>query len=118
MQRGKEEEIEESLKDKRERRNSSQPQNKKSAGSIFKNPKELDTEGKPLKSWKLIEQAGLRGLNRGDALVSPEHCNFIVNTGKAKAKDVDYLICLIKEKVYEFSNVLLEQEVEYFGTIP
>ncbi|MCB1159729.1 MAG: UDP-N-acetylenolpyruvoylglucosamine reductase, partial [Leptospiraceae bacterium] len=47
-----------------------------------------------------------------------EHCNFIVNTGKAKAKDVDYLICLIKEKVYEFSNVLLEQEVEYFGTIP
>ncbi|MEM7179286.1 MAG: UDP-N-acetylmuramate dehydrogenase [Spirochaetota bacterium] len=110
--------IQESLKEKRERRNSSQPANKRSAGSIFKNPKGQDNDGTPLKSWKLIDRVGLRGQSKGDALLSPEHCNFIVNTGQAKAVDVDYLIRLAREKVEKQSGIVLEQEVEYFGTIP
>jgi UDP-N-acetylmuramate dehydrogenase len=116
-ERGELSEIEESLKDKRDRRNSSQPENKKSAGSVFKNPKGIDSEGNPLKAWKLIDSTGLRGLIKGGAQISPEHCNFIVNLGTATAKDVSYLVNIIQEKVFESSGVLLEREIEYFGTI-
>jgi UDP-N-acetylmuramate dehydrogenase len=117
LQAGNLSEIEWSLKDKRDRRNSSQPKNKKSAGSVFKNPKGLDNHGKPLKAWSLIDQVGLRGLIQGGAQISPEHCNFIVNIGEAKAKDVAYLAALIQEKVHKELGILLEREIEYFGTI-
>ncbi len=111
------EEIELSLKEKRERRNASQPQNKKSAGSVFKNPPLKDEKGEPLKAWKLIDQVGLRGLQKGDAQISPEHCNFIVNLGHAKAQDVYYLILKIQEEVEKKFGILLEREVEFFGEI-
>lgn len=113
--RGNLEEIEISLQEKREKRNSSQPQNKKSAGSVFKNPPLKDEDGKPLKSWFLIDQVGLRGLTQGGAQISPEHCNFIVNLGNAKALDVYYLIQKIQESVEEKFGILLEREVEFFG---
>jgi UDP-N-acetylmuramate dehydrogenase len=112
------EEIEESLKDKRDKRNSSQPENKKSAGSIFRNPNITDDTGNPIKSWQLIDRVGLRGAIRGGAQISPEHCNFIVNTGSAKAIDVYDLIQLVLEKVERETGVLLHREVEDFGTIP
>lgn len=113
--KGNLEEIEASLKDKRDRRNASQPQNKKSAGSVFKNPPLKDENGNPIKSWFLIDQAGLRGKIYGGAQISPEHCNFIVNLGNAKASDVYYLICLIQEKIYEKFGIQLEREIEFFG---
>ncbi|HMV42989.1 MAG TPA: UDP-N-acetylmuramate dehydrogenase [Leptospiraceae bacterium] len=111
------EEIEASLKDKRDRRNSSQPENKKSAGSVFKNPNLKDENGNPIKSWQLIDRAGLRGLVKGGAQISPEHCNFIVNIGGATAADVSYLVNTIQEKVFGTSGIKLEREIEYFGTI-
>ncbi len=111
------EEIEASLKDKRDKRNSSQPENKKSAGSVFKNPNLKDEQGNPIKSWKLIDNAGLRGLIRGGAQISPEHCNFIVNLGTATAADVHYLVQTIREKVLSSSGILLEREIEYFGRV-
>lgn len=112
------EEIEASLKDKRNRRNSSQPENKKSAGSVFKNPPLKNTKGEPLKAWWLIDQVGLRGKICGDAQISPEHCNFIVNLGHAKATDVASLVSEIQDKVYTQFEITLEREIEYFGTIP
>lgn len=112
---GKLEEIESSLAEKRQHRNRSQPQNKKSAGSIFKNP---SAEVSPLKAWQLIDKVGLRGKQKGDALISPEHCNFIVNTGQATAHDVDYLIQTIRETIAKEFSIQLEKEVEYFGNIP
>lgn len=115
--KGNLEEIEASLKEKRERRNSSQPQNKKSAGSVFKNPPLKDENGNPIKSWFLIDQVGLRGKVYGGAQISPEHCNFIVNLGNAKASDVYYLICLIQEKVFDKFGIQLEREIEFFGKI-
>ena len=111
------EEIEASLKEKRDKRNSSQPENKKSAGSVFKNPNLKDENGNPVKSWKLIDNAGLRGIIRGGAQISPEHCNFIVNIGGATAADVHYLVKTIQEKVYSNSGIMLEREIEYFGSI-
>jgi UDP-N-acetylmuramate dehydrogenase len=118
LEEGNLEEIEHSLKEKRDKRNSSQPENKKSAGSVFKNPPLKDENGLPIKSWKLIDQAGLRGTVHGGAQISPEHCNFIVNLGDAKANDVDYLIQLIQDKVYQTSGIQLQKEIEYFGNIP
>jgi UDP-N-acetylmuramate dehydrogenase len=111
------EEIEHSLKEKREKRNSSQPENKKSAGSIFKNPTNLFENEIPVKAWQLIDRAGLRGLIQGGAQISPEHCNFIVNIGNATARDVHYLIQKIMETVEKNFGILLEREVEFFGTI-
>ncbi len=110
--------IEESLKEKRDRRNSSQPPNKKSAGSVFKNPNIPDENGKPLKAWYLIDRAGLRGVSKGGARIAEEHCNFIVNTGGATAADVHYLIELITDRVSQTSGILLEREIEFFGRVP
>lgn len=118
LKEGNLEEIEESLKDKRDRRNSSQPENKKSAGSVFKNPKIFNEDGKEIKAWELIDQAGLRGISKGGAQISPEHCNFIVNVGTATAADVNYLVELVLDKVFQKSGVRLNREIEYFGDIP
>ncbi|EPG65445.1 UDP-N-acetylmuramate dehydrogenase [Leptospira wolffii] len=118
LKTGDPDEIEASLKEKRDKRNSSQPQNKKSAGSMFKNPKIYDQEGKERKAWQFIDSAGLRGLQIGGAQISPEHCNFIVNTGGAKASDVNSLVSIVQEKVRKETGVSLEREVEYFGTVP
>ncbi|TGK39734.1 UDP-N-acetylmuramate dehydrogenase [Leptospira andrefontaineae] len=112
------EEIGTSLKEKRDKRNSSQPQNKKSAGSMFKNPKVFDEQGKEIKAWQFIDKVGLRGLQIGGAQISPEHCNFIVNTGGAKASDVYGLVNTVQEKVEKETGVILQREVEYFGSIP
>ena len=118
LKNGKLGDIEESLNEKREKRNLSQPKNKKSAGSVFKNPTNLFENGKIVKSWELIDRAGFRGISKGDALISPEHCNFITNEGKANASDVDYLIRLIQDSVFKKFGVILEKEIEYFGDIP
>jgi len=75
-----------------------------SAGSIFKNP-----SFKP--AAFLIESCGLKGKEKGNVQVSPKHANFIINRGGGKAKDVVYLIELIKEKVYKKWNILLEEEI-------
>lgn len=114
--RGDLKDIENSLKEKREKRKASQPENRKSAGSIFKNPKNSNN-GQLLKSWQLIDKVGLRGHQKGDAEISQKHCNFIVNNGKAKASDVYYLINLVQEKVWQNFGIKLEREVEFFGTI-
>lgn len=117
VEEGKLDDIEASLKDKRDKRNSSQPENKKSAGSVFKNPNLKDENGNPIKSWQLIDRAGLRGLVKGGAQISPEHCNFIVNLGGGTAADVHYLIQTIQEKVFATSGIKLEREIEYFGKV-
>lgn len=78
-----------------------------SAGCIFKNP----GNGLPAASW-LIDRAGLKGLRVGDALVSPRHANFIVNTGEARAQDVLALISAIQYKVLQEHGLALELEVQ------
>jgi UDP-N-acetylmuramate dehydrogenase len=79
-----------------------------SAGSVFKS-----VDGEP--AWKFIEKAGLKGLSIGGAMVSDKHANFIINTGRAKAEDVNLLIEKIKKEVFEKMGVTLEEEVELWG---
>ena len=79
-----------------------------SAGSTFKRP-----EG--YYAAKLIDDAGLRGLKVGGAMVSEKHAGFVVNTGNATAEDVIALTDKIKEKVFEYNGVKLELEVRKLG---
>ncbi len=81
-----------------------QPQGVASAGSFFKNPAG-DFAG------RLIEDAGLKGLCQGKAMVSPEHANFIVNTGGASPDDILLLMEKVQQAVQQRSGVLLEPEV-------
>lgn len=66
----------------------------------------------------LIDSLGLKGTKIGGAQISPNHANFIVNTGGAKASDVVQLIKLCKEKVKEKYGVELKEEIVYLGEIP
>lgn len=79
-----------------------------SAGSVFKNP-----EGHS--SWKLINDAGLKGYRIGGAMVSTLHTNFIVNADRARAADILRLIEHIQETVSERFGVRLEPEVRVLG---
>lgn len=85
----------------------SQPK-EKSAGSIFKNPQD-----KP--AGQLIEQCGLKGKRIGQARISPQHANFIVNLGGAKASDVVQLIKLAKTEVRKRFGIELEEEICLLG---
>jgi UDP-N-acetylmuramate dehydrogenase len=80
----------------------------RSAGSVFKNP----SGGS---AGQLIEEAGLRGTRIGDAEISHQHANYIVNTGRAKALEVLKLINLVKERVHHLFGVELELEIELIG---
>lgn len=75
-----------------------------SAGSCFKNINGQAT-------WKLIDAAGLRGKRIGGAQISTKHPNFIVNVGKAKAKDVKGLVELVKRTIKQSQKITLETEV-------
>lgn len=90
------------------RRKEKQPLEYPSAGSTFKRP-----EG--YFAGALIEQAGLKGKGVRDACVSDKHAGFVINKGNASAKDIYDTISLVKEKVYENSHIMLEEEVILVG---
>lgn len=78
-----------------------------SCGCVFKNVGEIS-------AGKLIEQSGLKGLSCGNAYVSCEHANFLINNGGNSA-DVHSLIKTVKQKVFERTGIMLEEEVIYIG---
>jgi UDP-N-acetylmuramate dehydrogenase len=89
-------------------REASQPLRSRTGGSTFKNP-----PGN--KAWKLIDEAGCRGLTIGDAQVSEKHCNFLLNLGKARAADIEALGEEVRRRVKEKTGVLLEWEIQRVG---
>ncbi len=106
LQKGKKEAIEALIKDRRERRLSSQPLEYPSAGSVFRNPTDNF-------AGKLIEDSGLKGQKHGGAMISSKHANFIVNYKNATADDIKYLIELAHDKVKENYNIDLKIEQEF-----
>jgi UDP-N-acetylmuramate dehydrogenase len=76
----------------------------KSFGSVFKNPIG-DYAG------RLIEKCGLKGYRRGDVAISEKHANFLVNLERASAKDIEYVIDLMRYEVFAKFGVFLETEV-------
>lgn len=93
-----------------ERRRSTQPPGA-SLGSMFKNPSG-DYAG------RLIEAAGLKGTRIGGAQVSPVHANFFINDGNATASDIDRLLRLVQQTVFEKFSIKLEMEIEKIGDWP
>jgi UDP-N-acetylmuramate--L-alanine ligase/UDP-N-acetylenolpyruvoylglucosamine reductase len=101
------EHIERRMSECSQKRWASQPRDP-SAGCIFKNPAAIP-------AGKLIDELGLKGTRVGGAVVSAEHGNFIVNDGRAAARDVLELIDTIKRRVKEARGIELETEVEIVG---
>jgi len=108
VKRGRKEEILARVRSYSEIRRRTQPLDYPSAGSIFKNP----AEG-PAGKW--IEEAGLKGLKMGQAMVSDRHANFIINLGKATADEVIGLMDWVEKKIYEEKGISLEREVRVVG---
>jgi UDP-N-acetylmuramate dehydrogenase len=93
-----------------EERRLSQPTCEPSAGCFFKNPATGKTAG------QLIDMSGLKGKRKGDAQVSNEHANYIVNKGAATAQDILELKDLIQEAVFKSFQIKLETEVKIVGS--
>ena len=82
--------------------------NKKSAGSLFKNPKNNS-------AGKLLDEAGLKGFSIGDAKISEKHANFFINDGDASSRDMLMLIKKAHKEVKDKFNVNLSLEVKLMG---
>ncbi|HYW14574.1 MAG TPA: UDP-N-acetylmuramate dehydrogenase [Allosphingosinicella sp.] len=89
-------------------REASQPLRSRTGGSTFKNPPGT-------KAWKLIDEAGCRGLTIGDAQVSEKHCNFLLNLGKASSAEIEALGEEVRRRVLAHSGVALEWEIQRVG---
>jgi UDP-N-acetylmuramate dehydrogenase len=106
LKKDSEENVKQKIKSNLSKRISKQPKGF-SIGSIFKN-------GEDFSAGELIEKAGLKGLQIGDAKISDEHANFIINLGKATSDDVLELIKIIKKEVKEKFSIDLEEEIKIF----
>jgi UDP-N-acetylmuramate dehydrogenase len=104
MNRKPVENIAETLNAYLQKREETQPVRGKTGGSTFKNPT-------PHAAWKLIDDAGCRGLMIGGAQVSEKHCNFLLNLGNATAKDIEALGETVRQKVFQTSGIDLEWEI-------
>ena len=85
-----------------------QPVKEKTGGSTFKNPQGHS-------SWKLVDEAGLRGFRVGGAQMSEMHCNFMINTGDATASDLESLGEYVRAQVLEKTGIMLEWEIKCIG---
>jgi UDP-N-acetylmuramate dehydrogenase len=89
-------------------RKEAQPTAVKTGGSTFKNPINK-------KAWKLIDEAGCRGLQNGDAMISEKHCNFIINLKKSTSQEIEELAQMVQDKVFEKSGIRLDWEIQRVG---
>ena len=89
-------------------RKEAQPTAVKTGGSTFKNPVNK-------KAWKLIDEAGCRGLQNGDAMISEKHCNFIINLKKSTSQEIEELAQMVQDKVFEKSGIRLDWEIQRVG---
>lgn len=106
--------INERMEALKARRETTQPIREKTGGSTFANP---DPPGTPnqRRSWKLVDEAGMRGARRGGAQVNELHCNFLINTGDATAADIEGLGEDVRAAVKAKSGVELRWEIRRIG---
>ena len=103
---GKKDAIEEIIRERRARRMESQPLEYPSAGSVFRNPTDNF-------AGKLIEDVGLKGFQKGGAMVSDKHANFIINYKNATSSDIKYLIDMCHDKVLDEYGIDMKVEQEF-----
>jgi UDP-N-acetylmuramate dehydrogenase len=104
-------EIKATVADMQARRKAAQPTNKRTFGSVFKNPKH------ELSAGRMVEAVGLKGHRIGGAQISPRHGNFIENAGEATARDALALMVEARRRAHEEFDVVLEHEVRLLGAI-
>jgi len=104
-------EIKATVAELQAQRKAAQPTNKRTFGSVFKNP---DHE---LSAGRMLEACGLRGHRIGGAQISPRHANFIENAGDARAADALALMAEARRRALEQFGVVLEHEVRFFGRL-
>ena len=104
-------EIKVTVADMQARRKAAQPTNKRTFGSVFKNPEHELTAG------RMLEACGLRGHAIGGARISPKHANFIENDGDARSADAIALIAEARRRARAEFGVFLEPEVQLLGPI-
>jgi UDP-N-acetylmuramate dehydrogenase len=104
-------EIRAEVKALNDRRKATQPTNKRTFGSVFKNPEH------ELGAGQMLEACGLKGHRIGGAVISPRHANFIENTGDATSADALALMAEARRRAYERFGVELEHEVQFVGPL-
>ncbi len=105
---GDDDTIRAKMADIQESRSASQPIRSRTGGSTFRNPRENS-------AWKVIDAAGCRGLRLGGAMVSDQHCNFLINTGTATASDLESLGEDVRRRVRETQSIDLIWEIKRIG---
>jgi UDP-N-acetylenolpyruvoylglucosamine reductase len=105
------EEIKATVADLVAQRKATQPTNKRTFGSVFKNPPG------DLGAGQLLERCGLKGHRVGGAMISPKHANFIENAGGATSADCLALMCEARRRAREEAGVELEREVVFLGEL-
>jgi UDP-N-acetylmuramate dehydrogenase len=100
-------EIKRTTADFQARRKAAQPTNKRTFGSVFKNPEYELTAG------RMLEACGLKGHRIGGAQISPKHANFIENAGGARSEDALALMAEARRRAFEQFGVDLHHEVEF-----
>jgi UDP-N-acetylmuramate dehydrogenase len=104
-------EVKQAVAELNRQRKATQPTNKRTFGSVFKNPKH------ELGAGRMLEACGLKGYRVGGAQISPVHANFIENTGDATAADALALMAEARRRALEQFGVVLEREVELVGDL-
>ena len=92
-------------------RKAAQPTNKRTFGSVFKNPEH------ELSAGRMLEACGLKGYRIGGAQISPRHANFVENAGDARSADAVALMAEARRRAREQFGVELRHEVEFLGPI-
>jgi UDP-N-acetylenolpyruvoylglucosamine reductase len=105
------EEIKAVVADLQAKRKAAQPTNKRTFGSVFKNPEH------ELSAGRMLEACGLRGHRIGGAQISPRHANFIENAGGARSADAIALMAEARRRAHERFGVELQHEVALIGPI-
>jgi UDP-N-acetylenolpyruvoylglucosamine reductase len=104
-------EIKAIVADLQAQRKAAQPTNKRTYGSVFKNP---DHE---LSAGRMLEACGLKGHRIGGAQISPRHANFIENADSARSADAVALMAEARRRAWEQFGIELQHEVEFLGAI-
>jgi UDP-N-acetylmuramate dehydrogenase len=105
------EEIKQIVAELQRQRKAAQPTNKRTFGSVFKNPEH------ELSAGRMLEACGLKGHRIGGAQVSPRHANFIENADGARTADAIALMAEARRRAHEQFGVVLEHEVEFLGDL-
>jgi UDP-N-acetylenolpyruvoylglucosamine reductase len=105
------EDIKATVSDLQARRKAAQPTNKRTFGSVFRNP------AHELSAGRMLEAAGLKGHRIGGTQISPRHANFIENAGEGTAREAIELMNEARRRARELFGIELEREVRFLGDI-